>query len=68
MDLTSESPPEQAVNLDKTMDLGEGVGEAIDASEQKEQARVWEGPERTVSDASMGSKKKKKSKQTQRAK
>ncbi len=66
VDLTGDTPPEPAepaVDLDKTIEMREGV----DASEQEDQARVWEGPERPVSDASTSSKKNKKSKQARTA-
>ncbi len=63
VDLTGDTPPGQAVDLDKTIEMREGMEVAVDASEQEDQARVWEGPERPVSDASKSKKKKKKSKQ-----
>ncbi len=65
VDLTGDTPPEPAVDLDKMLEMREGM--AVDASEQ-EKARVWEGPERPVSDVSTSSKKKKKSKQARSTK
>ncbi len=64
VDLTTDTPPpepaepaaEPAVDLDKTIEMREGM--EVDASEQ-EVPRTWEGPERPVSEASTGSKKKK---------
>ncbi len=52
--------PEKAVDLDKTIEMRDETLAAMDASEQ-ETPRIWEGPERPISEALM--KKKKKSKQ-----
>ncbi len=68
VDLTGDTPPpepaEPAVDLDKMLEMKEGM--EVDASEL-EAARVWYGPERPVSEASTSSKKKK-SKQARSAK
>ncbi len=59
MDLTGDTPPEPAEELDKTLEMRGGTEGAMDALEQEDQARIWEGPDRPVSDASTSSKKKK---------